>query len=184
VDLSDEMLAAVQATASSKGLTNIETRQSAAEHLPFDDAAFEFAACRFSAHHWRDLEAGLREARRVLRKGSPAIFVDAYSPGVALLDTHLQTVEILRDTSHVRDYTVAQWLETLSRNGFAIESTRSWRIPIHFDSWIVRMRTPPDLAQAIRTLQASASDNVRQYFRIQADGSFELDAFMAASIAT
>jgi ubiquinone/menaquinone biosynthesis C-methylase UbiE len=183
VDLSDEMLAAVQATASSKGLSNIQTQRSAAENLPFEDATFEFAACRFSAHHWRDLEAGVREARRVLRQGSPALFVDVCSPGLALLDTHLQAVEILRDTSHVRDYTVAQWLETLSRNGFAIESTRTWRIPTHFDSWIARMRTPPELVRAIRALQAAASDTVRQYFKIQADGSFELDAFMAEAIA-
>jgi SAM-dependent methyltransferase len=183
-DLSDEMLAAVQATASSKGLGNIKTARSAAEHLPFADASFDFAACRLSAHHWRDFEAGLREARRVLSKGSPAIFVDAYSPSVAAMDTHLQTVEMLRDTSHVRDYSLAQWLETLGRNGFAIESTRTWRIPIHFESWIARMRTPPDLVRAIRALQSNASDSVREYFAIQSDGSFELDAFMVEAIAT
>lgn len=184
VDLSDEMLAAVQATASSKGLTNIALQRSAAEQLPFDDATFDFAACRLSAHHWRNLEAGLREARRVLRTGSPAIVVDAYSPGTALLDTHLQSVEILRDTSHVRDYTMAEWLETLGRNGFAIESTRTWRIPIQFDSWIARMRTPEELVRAIGVLQKSASDVVRRHFRIQPDGSFELDAFMVEAIAS
>jgi ubiquinone/menaquinone biosynthesis C-methylase UbiE len=184
VDLSDEMLAAVRSTAVSKGLSNVTTRRSAAEHLPFTDAMFDFAACRLSAHHWRDFEAGVREARRVLRQGSPAIFVDAYSPGIALLDTHLQSVEVLRDTSHVRDYTMAQWLETLARNGFAIEATRTWRIPIQFQSWIARMRTPPDLVQAIRTLQRTASDDVRRYFAIQEDGSFELDAFMAEATAS
>jgi SAM-dependent methyltransferase len=184
LDLSDEMLATVQATAALKGLTNIETRRSAVEQLPFPDAAFDFAACRLSAHHWRDLEGGIREARRVLCKGSPAIFVDAYSPQGALLDTHLQAVEILRDTSHVRDYTVAQWLETMGGNGFAIESMRTWRIPIQFDSWIARMRTPPALVRAIRALQSAASDEVRQHFKIQSDGSFELDAFMLEVIAT
>jgi ubiquinone/menaquinone biosynthesis C-methylase UbiE len=183
VDLSEDMLAAVQATALSKGLSNIQTRRSAAERLPFADHAFDFGACRFSAHHWRDLEAGLREARRVLRQGSPAIFVDAYSPGVALLDTHLQAVELLRDTSHVRDYTIAEWSEVLSRNGFAIQATRTWRIPTLFDSWIARMRTPPELVRAIRALQDSASDSIREHFRIQSDGSFELDAFMAETLA-
>jgi hypothetical protein len=32
-------------------------------------------------------------------------------------------------------------------------------------------------------LQAAASDTVRQYFKIQSDGSFELDACMVEAIA-
>jgi SAM-dependent methyltransferase len=183
VDLSDEMLAAVQSTASSKGLTNIQTRRSAVERLPFADAAFDFVACRFSAHHWRGFEAALREARRVLRNGSPAIFVDVYAPADPLLDTHLQSIEMLRDTSHVRDYTVAQWLDALGRAALALESTRTWRIPIQFDSWIARMRTPPDLVRAIRALQGVASSDVRQHFNIQPDGSFELDVLMVEAVA-
>ncbi len=31
------------------------------------------------------------------------------SPGRAALDTHLQAVELLRDTSHVRDYSAGEW---------------------------------------------------------------------------
>ena len=73
------------------------------------DGAFDFLACRYSAHHWRDLDAGLRQARRVLRPNAAAVFIDAVSPGAPLLDTHLQAVELLRDTSHVRDYSVAEW---------------------------------------------------------------------------
>ena len=183
VDLSDEMLAAVRNTATSKGMSNIETRRSAVERLPFDDAAFDFVACRFSAHHWRDFEAALREARRVLRNGAPAIFVDVYAPVDALLDTHLQSVELLRDSSHVRDYTIAHWLDAMGRSAFAIESTRSWRIPVQFDSWIARMRTPPELVHAIRALQAVASSDVRQHFNIQSDGSFELDVLMVEANA-
>jgi ubiquinone/menaquinone biosynthesis C-methylase UbiE len=184
VDLSDEMLAAVNSTAASKGLNNLQTQRSAVEQLPFADGSFDFVACRFSAHHWRDFEAGLRQARRVLRTGSPAMFVDAYAPTDPLLDTHLQSVELLRDTSHVRDYTLAHWVEALSRAGFAVASTRTWRIAIQFDSWIARMRTPPELVAAIRALQAVASGDVRRYFNIQPDGSFELDVLMAEATAS
>src|SRR5208282_3422884 len=58
-DLSRDMLDAVAATARDRGLANIETAQAPAEHLPFDDGSFDFLACRFSAHHWRDFERGL-----------------------------------------------------------------------------------------------------------------------------
>lgn len=38
-----------------------------AERLPFDDGAFDAAMTTFSVHQWSDLEAGLREMRRVTR---------------------------------------------------------------------------------------------------------------------
>ncbi|MFT2543165.1 class I SAM-dependent methyltransferase, partial [Escherichia coli] len=79
---------------------NVTTVEAAAEHLPFPDGDFDFLACRYSAHHWQDFDGGLRQARRVLKGGAPAIFIDVYSPSAAFLDTHLQAVELLRDTSH------------------------------------------------------------------------------------
>jgi ubiquinone/menaquinone biosynthesis C-methylase UbiE len=182
-DLSAEMLAAVAATARDKGLTNIETRTAAAERLPFEDGAFDFLGCRFSAHHWRDFRAGLREARRVLAQGSTAVFIDAVSPGPAELDTHLQAVELLRDTSHVRDYSAAEWLASLSEAGFAVTATRAWRLRMDFPSWIARMRTPDANRDAIRALQEAASQAVRSHFAIEPDGSFMLDTLMMELIA-
>ena len=91
-DLSEELLVAVAETAKSRGIDNLATRAAPAERLPFEDGAFDFVATRFSAHHWRDVEAGLREMRRVARPGSTAVSVDAYSPVHPLLDTHLQAV--------------------------------------------------------------------------------------------
>ncbi|MFP3499002.1 ribonuclease E/G, partial [Pseudomonas sp. SIMBA_059] len=52
---------------------------------------------------YEDLGLALREVRRVLKPGGVAAFIDVMSPGSPLLDTYLQTVEVLRDTSHVRD---------------------------------------------------------------------------------
>jgi SAM-dependent methyltransferase len=183
-DLSAEMLAAVAAAARDKGLTNIETRAAAAELLPFDDGAFDFLGCRFSAHHWRDFHAGLREARRVLACGATAVFIDAVSPGPAALDTHLQAVELLRDTSHVRDYSACEWLASLTEAGFAVTATRGWRLRMDFPSWIARMHTPDVNRDAIRALQEAASDTVRGRFAIEPDGSFMLDTLMLEVVAS
>lgn len=183
-DLSAEMLTAVAAAARDKGLANIDTRTGAAEHLPFEDATFDFLGCRFSAHHWRDFGAGLREARRVLARGSTAVFIDAVSPGPAALDTHLQAVELLRDTSHVRDYSAAEWLSALIEAGFAVRATRAWRLRMDFPSWIARMRTPDAHRDAIRALQEAASDAVRGHFAIEPDGSFMLDTMMFEAVAS
>ena len=40
----------------------------AAEQLPFPDESFDAAMAIFTVHHWRDLDAGLAELRRVARR--------------------------------------------------------------------------------------------------------------------
>ena len=175
VDLTPEMLEAVTRTAAERGLTNIAARQAAAERLPFDDGRFDVVLCRFTAHHWRDFEAGLREARRVLAPGGTAIFIDCIAPAAAVLDTHLQVVEVLRDPSHVRNYTAAEWMAALARAGFAVRSLTPRRLRMEFPVWTARTRTPDLHAQAIRSLQRSAAAEVHNHFDITDDGSFLLD---------
>jgi ubiquinone/menaquinone biosynthesis C-methylase UbiE len=182
VDLSADMLAVV-AAAERRGLGNVETVQASAESLPFPDACFDFIASRFSAHHWRDARAGLRQARRVLRAGAPAVFIDIVSPADPALDTHLQAIELLRDVSHVRDYNLAEWGAMLSDAGFSVESRESWRLRMDFAAWTSRIGTPAPLAEAIRLLQQKASAETRAYFAVEDDGSFLLDAAMFAAVA-
>ena len=182
-DLSSEMLAAVAASASERRLANVATRVGAAEALPFADATFDFLGCRFSAHHWRDFERGLREARRVMQPGATAVFIDVISPGGAVLDTHLQTVELLRDPSHVRDYTAAEWLSALDRAGFAVRATKARRLRMDYPVWVERMRTPEDHRVAIRSLQRMAAAETVAWYGIEADGSFTLDTLEVEAVA-
>lgn len=182
-DLSAGMLAAVAATARERGLANLATAEAAAERLPFPDGGFDFLACRYSAHHWRDFEGGLREARRVLAADAPATFIDVVAPGAALLDTHLQAIELLRDTSHVRNRTAGEWLAALGWAGFAVRACRTWRLRMGFPVWIARMRTPTLHVHAIRALQDAAAAETRAHFAIEPDGSFLLDVLMVETVA-
>ena len=180
-DLSNEMLAVVSAEASERGISNLTTQQAAAEELPFDDASFDFVLCRLSAHHWSDLAAGLRETSRVLRPGGRAIFVDSYSPGTALLDTHLQAVEVLRDPSHVRNYTFAEWSAAFVAANLMPTILLADKRRIDFPTWIKRMRTPANVADAIRYLQSRLPDTAKRHFEIEEDGSFMLGTICIAA---
>lgn len=175
VDLSAAMLAAVADMARARGLPNIETCLAPAERLPFADQSFDFVASRFSAHHWRDFAAGLREARRVLKPGSTALFIDVVSPGVAAFDTHLQAVELLRDPSHIRDYNSSEWEAALANAGFRVRSTQTRRLRMDYPTWVERMRTPDAHRAAIRSLQQNVSTETAAYYGIEPDGSFTLD---------
>jgi ubiquinone/menaquinone biosynthesis C-methylase UbiE len=180
VDPSSDMLAVVAAEAERRGLRNVETVQAVAEDLPFHNGNFDFLASRYSAHHWRDAAAGLREARRVLRPGATALFVDIVAPETPAFDTHLQAVELLRDVSHVRDYSVAQWLALLAKAGFSAPAPV---LRMEFSEWTRRIGTPAPLAAAIRLLQRKTDDATHAHFGIEADGSFWLDAAMFEATA-
>ncbi|AHK20120.1 SAM-dependent methyltransferase [Yersinia similis] len=108
--------------------------------------------------------------------------MDVVSPGHPVLDIYLQTVEVLRDTSHVRNYSSGEWLSLFTEAGLVINEVTSDRLHLEFNSWIVRIRTPIHFATAIRELQKLASDGVINYYAIQADGSFTSDIMMIVAV--
>ena len=115
---------------------------------------------------------------RSLKPGGVAAFVDVLSPGSPLLDTYLQTVEVLRDTSHVRDYSAAEWMRQLSEAGLHVRNSSRQRLRLEYTSWVERMRTPPALCAAILELQQAMGQEVRDYYEIQADGTFSTDVLV------
>ena len=174
-DLAESMLAAVAEQASLRGLPNIATRAAAAESLPFEVATFDVVATRFSAHHWHAFAEGIAEMARVLKPGGLALMSDVVSPGVSLLDTWLQTLELLRDPSHVRDASTAEWDAALAAAGLAIERIEHLRLRLDFATWVARMDTPEPQVTAIRMLQARAASAVKDYFEMEEDSSFTVD---------
>ncbi|MGO9741617.1 MAG: class I SAM-dependent methyltransferase [Roseiarcus sp.] len=174
-DLSADMLAVVAEEARRRGLDNVETRQGAAESLPFAAQTFDVVATRFSAHHWRHLPAGLAEMCRVLKSGGLAIVIDAVAPEDALLFTWLQSLELLRDPSHVRTPSMLGWRDLFAAAGFVVTEAAEFRIRLDFASWVARMNTPDVHVAAIRSLQQRAPAEVIERFGIEADGSFMLD---------
>lgn len=180
-DVTSTMLALVAETAAARGLANVTTQQAAAEQLPFESAGFDVVLARYTSHHWDDFEAGLRQARRVLKPDGLAIFIDVVAPAAALLDSHLQTLELLRDGSHVRNYSVSEWIAALARAGFEVASLTPRKLHLGFEAWVARTQTRTSHIAAIRSLQQHAPASVREHFAITADGSFELDTLTVSA---
>ncbi|MCS4533258.1 class I SAM-dependent methyltransferase [Neisseria montereyensis] len=174
-DLSKDMLNLVAKTAKEKGLNNIAIEKGIAESLPFAEDSFDMVISRFSAHHWQDVPQALKEVRRVCKPDAKVMIVDVMSPANPLYDSFLQTIEMLRDTSHVRDYSAAQWQAMFAYAGLEIQSMQTRKLVLDFASWITRMRTPDHFVTSIRALQQGSSQDLKNYFDIQEDGSFTLD---------
>jgi ubiquinone/menaquinone biosynthesis C-methylase UbiE len=177
-DLSPEMIEIVDREARQRKHDNLSVQRGQVEELPFEDRTFDWVVTRYSAHHWNDVRRALREARRVLKSDGTLIIIDVCAPEDPLLDTHLQTVELLRDGSHVRNYSLSNWNSMLVEAEFQIDNHSIWKLPLDFKAWVERMKTPVLFVDAIQALMRNVPQEVRNHFQIAHDGSFVLESVL------
>ena len=73
-----------------------------ADHLPFADSSFDVVTCRIAAHHFPDALAALKEMARVAR--DRVVIEDN-----TFTSESAEEADRLRDPSHVRNYSQAEW---------------------------------------------------------------------------
>ncbi|MBX3010306.1 MAG: methyltransferase domain-containing protein [Caldilineaceae bacterium] len=175
VDFTQGMLDQGQQLAVARGLTNVTFRLGDVEKLAFPATQFDLVVSRYSAHHWPQPVTALHEFQRVLKPGGHLILDDIVALDDLTCDTYLQAIELLRDPSHVRDHTVAQWIDMLTTAGF-VEITVCYTGPVWIDfaAWIKRMATPEANAALIRTLFDGAPQEVRAGFQVDEQFNFNL----------
>jgi hypothetical protein len=106
------------------------------------------------------------------------IIIDVVAPESPLLDTNLETLKLLRDASRVRNYSIPDWSAYLSRAGFRIDASMTWKLRLEFDPWVARSRTPVDRVAVIRSLLHGAPREVRDYLDVETNSAFHLNAVM------
>lgn len=116
-----------------------------AEGLPFADSRFDVVACRTAAHHFSDLHAAVGEMARVTR--GRVLLVDTLNMGEAA-----EEAETLRDPTHVRNYTEAEWRDVLTAAGIEIVEVRVMRHAFDFSKWLERTGCEGDAAARVREL--------------------------------
>jgi ubiquinone/menaquinone biosynthesis C-methylase UbiE len=109
-----------------------------AAELPFPDASFDLATCRFAIHHMLDPSITLREMTRILRPRGRIVVCDAVAADDPARATALNAFEKIRDPSTVRFLTLAELRNLLTDGGFQIESERKYRVPVEFEDLMLR----------------------------------------------
>jgi len=169
LDMTREMLDQARRLTSERGVTNADWVLGDAEHLPFADETFDLYTVRAAPHHFRDLDAFLREALRVLRPERHAVFVDC-TPPMPARDV-LHEVEKRRDPSHVRSLTVEEWVGRLEAAGFEVESATPRELDWDFEDWMRNMEVPaPLVAELAQLVEASEGAARRQLHPERRDG--------------
>jgi SAM-dependent methyltransferase len=123
-----------------------------AEDLPFADRSFDVVACRAAAHHFDDVAAGLREMARVA--ADRVLLVDNLFMGETA-----EEADKLRDPSHVRNLTEAEWRALLEDAGLVVEEARRVDQTIRFSHWLERSDCTGAEAERVRTLLADRIDD-------------------------
>jgi SAM-dependent methyltransferase len=118
-----------------------------AEDLPFADGSFDVVACRVAAHHFEDVRAAVAEMARV--SGDRVLVVDNLH-----LDEQAEEADRVRDPSHVRNYTEAEWRGVFADAGLRVEDVRRFDKPIELEPWLERAGCYGEEAERVRSLLA------------------------------
>jgi SAM-dependent methyltransferase len=120
----------------------------AAEHLPFADDSFDVVACRVAAHHFEDVATALREMARV--SGDLVLVADNL-----FVDEAGEEADRLRDPTHVRNYSEAEWHELFSQAGLEVELFEREEKWVELEPWLQRAGCTGVEATRVRELLAN-----------------------------
>ena len=125
-----------------------------ADHLPFADASFDVVACRIAAHHFPDAAAAVKEMARVAR--DRVVIEDNTFTG-----EEAEEADRLRDPSHVRNYSVAEWRGFFESAGLEIAAQAVMERDTDFADWLDRTETPEEERPRIAELLADRIEDGR-----------------------
>jgi ubiquinone/menaquinone biosynthesis C-methylase UbiE len=180
-DITDEMLVEAAKLAARQGFEHMTTAKADAEALPFEDASFELVTCRIAPHHFPDIPAFLAEVWRVLKPGGTFALVDNVAPDagstpgfgkVELRDAAIayNAFEKLRDPSHGRAWTAAEWIELASDTGFEIRHRELLPKAMEFESWLRNMSVAPETAARLRAMLEGATPALAAFLKPSREG--------------
>ena len=118
-----------------------------AENLPFADGSFDVVTCRVAAHHFEDPAAALQEFARV-------------ASGLVLVADNLylgeagEEADRLRDPTHVRNYSEAEWRELFAQAGLDVDRFEREEKRMELEPWLERAGCAGEEAARARGLLA------------------------------
>jgi SAM-dependent methyltransferase len=118
-----------------------------AEEIPFADGSFDVVACRVAAHHFDDVQAAVLEFARVAR--DRVLVVDNL-----YLGEPEEEADRVRDPSHVRNYSEAEWRGFFETAGLRVEEVARFDKPIELEPWLERAGCSGEEAERVRQLLA------------------------------
>lgn len=168
LDLTEPMLATARRLAADRGIEGIRWVEGDAARLPFADRSFDIVTSRRAAHHFPDVGRALAEWARVLVSSGRVGVADMCPPaaGAALLDT----LERIRDSSHVSALTEERWRAALREQGFTVRSLVIEKEVRTLAQWFYPVPMAEKAVEAVRRALAQAPAAALRALRVEGTG--------------
>jgi ubiquinone/menaquinone biosynthesis C-methylase UbiE len=181
-DLTRKMLEAAARHLEESGCHNVNYVVADAEDLPFLDGTFYAVTCRIAPHHFPNQDRFIAEAARVLKPGGRFLLIDNVAPEDDALDAYMNTVEKLRDESHVRCAKISEWREWFKSAGLFEEQASAHKKTFTFPSWVERTARSQEQMEAVERFIQEAAPEVQEYFYVMQENgrvqNFRIDEWM------
>ena len=160
VDLTWEMLREAQSLRSGRDLAKWVVAD--VDALPFADATFTLVTCRRAAHHFVHVDHAISEMLRILAVGGRIGLVDQVPPDDEPARKLMESMEILRDPSHVQALPASHWQALLARSGVVLSLMQTVERRLTISEWLELAGTDRARRDAIDAALLRASPQARE----------------------
>jgi ubiquinone/menaquinone biosynthesis C-methylase UbiE len=141
-----------------------------AESLPFLDNSFDVVTCRIAPHHFPKPHQFIAEVHRVLTPGGKFILSDNVAPPVPELDQFMNTFEKMRDVSHVKCLSIAEWRALFASCGLVEKKSEEQKKLYDYPSWAARTSESQAQMGRVSKYILQANNQIKDYFSIVTEG--------------
>ncbi|MDW8171112.1 MAG: methyltransferase domain-containing protein [Anaerolineae bacterium] len=142
-----------------------------AENLPFPRASFDLVTCRIAPHHFPDPWRFVGQCARVLRSGGLLLVQDHVLPDDPQAARYVDSFERLRDPSHVRAFSEAEWRGMFLDHDFIIEHTETLIKRHHLREWAERQGCDAATMERLHVMLLRANPPVQAHMQPEYAGT-------------
>ena len=169
-DLSPSMTAMAATLAQREGLINVEVKTVGVEQLHvLGSEIYDLVTCRIAPHHFEDLDLAMREIALVMKTHARFVCVDSRGFDEPDVFAFLHDAEVVRDPTHVKSRTVAEWTASCEQAGLVVEHTEAIPKRLEFEPWLERAGCTDAVKDELRSRFRSAPEAVARRLRIEVE---------------
>ena len=163
-DLSLRMLHEVPIVMEEKGVTNIWRVAVDSMAIPFQDNSFDLVTSRLAVAHFPEQTPAVQEMARVCKRGGKVLIVDVMGPEDPEAQTYIDTIERLRDSSHVSNHSNSEWLQAYESAGLEVMKTLITQGRTrNLEAWMDRADTSPENRARVYAMLQNPPDAVKRH---------------------
>lgn len=165
-DITPEMLEQLSRQKKERNINNVTIKEADVHDLPYPDNSFNMVTTRMAPHHFHSIEIAIKEMVRVTRPGGLIFVEDVVCPKNQEVAEFFHELEVIRDPSHLRDFSVTEWQSLFEKNNCAQLQAETKLFPLQIKAWAKRVETPPEGIKKMLDIVKNANALIKHHLQI------------------